>query len=84
MRAHRCAAALLLLTLRDAKARTLPHVVDGMYDTTWYAVDVTSLDGLRRVAPAHGWTVLAGRAPARETGSSKTKKKTGGEELATS
>ena len=60
------AAARLLIGLAAARAafwntkkkdtRSLPHVVNGLYDTSWHARNVSSWSDIRTLAPRDGWT----------------------------
>jgi hypothetical protein len=59
-------AARLLLCLAAARAafwhtkkkdtRVLPHVINGLYDTSWHARNVSSWHDIRKLAPRDGWT----------------------------
>ena len=45
--------------------RVLPHVVNGLYDTSWHARNVSSWSDIRKLAPRDGWTAALVVAAAR-------------------
>ena len=50
------AARAAFWSSKKKDTRVLPHVVNGLYDTSWHARNVSSWSDIRKLAPRDGWT----------------------------